>query len=240
MENSLSMGNNLNRRTFLFTASTVLSAPSLVLSSQTFATEANREFLVKWRNMAIGSSNIRVKRDQKKLRAEIDVNLVVKIFGITFYSYSLKNRELWEEGQLIKLTSEAQENKKKDQLSVHKKANNLHIKGSKFTGEISENAATTSYFTSDFLLRKIWINTHNGKPLNVDFMASGEENISTFSGERIAKKWVNSGDLDLSLFYDANGDWIGSSFPVRGEQATMILNKENNSINDLWKKTLSQ
>ena len=240
MENSLSMGNNLNRRTFLFTASTVLSAPSLVLSSQTFATEANREFLVKWRNMAIGSSNIRVKRDQKKLRAEIDVNLVVKIFGITFYSYSLKNRELWEEGQLIKLTSEAQENKKKDQLSVHKKANNLHIKGSKFTGEISENAATTSYFTSDFLLRKIWINTHNGKPLNVDFMASGEENISTFSGERIAKKWVNSGDLDLSLFYDANGDWIGSSFPVRGEQATMILNKEKNSINYLWKKTLSQ
>ena len=240
MENSLSMGNNLNRRTFLFTASTVLSAPSLVLSSQTFATEANREFLVKWRNMAIGSSNIRVKRDQKKLRAEIDVNLVVKIFGITFYSYSLKNRELWEEGQLIKLTSEAQENKKKDQLSVHKKANNLHIEGSKFTGEISENAATTSYFTSDFLLRKIWINTHNGKPLNVDFMASGEENISAFSGDRVAKKWVNSGDLDLSLFYDANGDWIGSSFPVRGEQATMILNKEKNSINDLWEKTLSQ
>ncbi|MFL2827219.1 MAG: DUF6134 family protein, partial [Paracoccaceae bacterium] len=93
---------------------------------------------------------------------------------------------------------------------------------------------------SDFLLRKLWINTHNGKPLNVDFMASGEENISTFSGERIAKKWVNSGDLDLSLFYDANGDWIGSSFPVRGEQATMILNKEKNSINGLWKKTLSQ
>ena len=240
MENSLSMGSNLNRRTFLFTASTVLSAPSLVLSSQTFATEANREFLVKWRNMAIGSSNIRVKRDQKKLRAEIDVNLVVKIFGITFYSYSLKNRELWEEGQLIKLTSEAQENKKRDQLSVHKKANNLHIEGSKFTGEISENAATTSYFTSDFLLRKIWINTHNGKPLNVDFMASGEENISTFSGDRVAKKWVNSGDLDLSLFYDTNGDWIGSSFPVRGEQATMILNKEKNSINDLWEKTLSQ
>ena len=191
MENSLSMGNNLNRRTFLFTASTVLSAPRLVLSSQTLATEANREFLVKWRNMAIGSSNIRVKRDQKKLRAEIDVNLVVKIFGITFYSYSLKNRELWEEGQLIKLTSEAQENKKKVRLSVHKRAKNLHIKGSKFTGEISENAATTSYFTSDFLLRKLWINTHNGKPLNVDFMASGEENISTFSGDRVAKKWVN-------------------------------------------------
>lgn len=240
MENSLSMGNNLNRRTFLFTASTVLSAPSLVLSSQTFETEASKEFLVKWRNMTIGRSNVRVKRHQKKLRTEIDVNLVVKIFGITFYSYSLKNRELWEEGQLIKLTSEAQENKKKDQLSVHKKANNLYIEGSKFTGEISENAATTSYFTSDFLLRKLWINTHNGKPLNVDFMASGEENISTFSGERIAKKWVNSGDLDLSLFYDANGDWIGSSFPVRGEQATMILNKEKNSINDLWKKTLSQ
>ena len=240
MENSLFMENNLNRRTFLLTTSTILSAPSLVLGSQTAETEASREFLVIWRNMTIGNSNVKVRRDQKKLKTEIDVNLVVKIFGITFYSYSLKNRELWEEGQLIKLTSEAQENKKKDQLSVHKKANNLHIEGSKFSGEISENAATTSYFTSDFLLRNVWISTHNGKPLNVDFMASGEENISTFSGERVAKKWINSGDLDLSLFYDANGDWIGSSFPVRGEQATMLLNKEKNSINDLWKKTLSQ
>ena len=240
MENSLFMKNNLNRRTFLLTASTILSAPSLVLSSQTVENEASREFLVIWRNMTIGNSNVKVRRDQKKLKTEIDVNLVVKIFGITFYSYSLKNRELWEEGQLIKLTSEAQENKKREQLSVHKKANNLHIEGSKFRGEVSENAATTSYFTSDFLLRNVWISTHNGKPLNVDFMASGEENISTFSGERVAKKWINSGDLDLSLFYDANGDWIGSSFPVRGEQATMLLNKEKNSINDLWKKTLSQ
>ena len=83
------MGNNLNRRTFLLTASVVLSAPSLVLGSQTFETEASREFLVKWRNMTIGSSNVRVRRDQKKLRTEIDVNLVVKIFGITFYSFYL-------------------------------------------------------------------------------------------------------------------------------------------------------
>ena len=138
MENSFFMGNNLNRRTFLFTASTVLSVPNLVLSSQTVENESSREFLVIWRNMTIGSSNIRVRRDQKKLKTEIDVKLAVKIFGITFYSYSLKNRELWEEGQLIKLTSEAQENKKNYQLSVYKKANKLHIEGSKFRGEIKK------------------------------------------------------------------------------------------------------
>ena len=90
MGNSLFMGNNLNRRTFLLTTSTILSAPSLVLSSQAVENEASREFLVIWRNMTIGNSNVKVRRDQKKLRTEIDVNLVVKIFGITFYSYSLK------------------------------------------------------------------------------------------------------------------------------------------------------
>ena len=71
MENSLFMENNLNRRTFLLTASTILSAPSLVLSSQTAETEASREFLVIWRNMAIGNSNVKVRRDQKKLKTEI-------------------------------------------------------------------------------------------------------------------------------------------------------------------------
>ena len=62
MENSLFMENNLNRRTFVFTASTVLSAPSLVLSSQTFATEASREFLVKWKG---GSSDWVMLKDLK-------------------------------------------------------------------------------------------------------------------------------------------------------------------------------
>ena len=41
-------------------------------------------------------------------------------------------------------------------------------------------------------------------------------------------------DEDLTLFYDERGDWVGSRFPVRGEVATMLLDKESESINALW------
>ena len=178
--------------------------------------------------MTIGNSRVKVRRNKKSLKTEIDVNLVVKLFGITFYSYTLKNRELWEEGQLINLSSEAQENKKTERLVVQKMANELHIKGSKFKGKISENAATTSYFTSDFLLRKLWINTHNGKPLNVDFEASGKETISTYTGERIAEKWVNSGDLDYAaektLHYSGRDGYVFAERMKRGFPRARITN----------------
>ncbi len=238
-ENILFIGNNLNRRNFLLTTASMLFAPSIVLGASKEEAEASRQFLVKWKSADIGKSSVKVIRSHNTLRTEVDVNLEVKIFGIKFYSYSLKNRELWREGQLIKLESEAEENKKKVRLFVRKKENKLYIEGSKFNGVIPKNAATTSYFTSDFLFKKVWINTHDGKPLEVDFKNTGKENISTFTGERLAKKWVNSGDLDLSLFYDDKGDWIGSSFPVRGEEASMLLTAEKNSINYLWEKTLT-
>ncbi len=229
----------MNRRTFLFTTSTIIATPNLLLGSLKEGIQASKQFSIHWRNINVGHSRIKVTRDGKKLRTEIDVKLNVKFFGINFYTYALKNRELWQEGLLTKLYSEAQENRKKVELNVFRDADELLVVGSKFNGKVSKYSGTTSYFTSDFLLKKLWINTHNGEPIKVDFKMTGDEKILTFSGQRTAKKWVNSGELDLSLFYDDKGDWIGSAFPVRGEQATMVLSEEINSINALWKQTLN-
>ena len=218
----------------------MLCAP-YILSGETIKNnEGSREFKIIWRNINVGYSGIRAYIDGQKLRTEIKVKLDVKLFGITFYSYSLENFEVWERGKLIELNSQSQENNRKKQLRVYKTGDGLFVEGSKFSGTIqAENVATTSYFTSDFLRRKVWINTDSGKPLNVDFQKSGTETIPTFNGTRSADKWVNSGELDLTLFYDENGDWVGSNFPVRGEVASMLLDKESKSINALWEYSYS-
>ena len=212
-----------------------MSAPNILIGGSKKNTEGSREFKILWRNMSVGYSNIRAHLDGKKLRTEVKVNLTAKLFGITFYSYTLENSEVWENGELIELNSQSQENNRKKGLKVYRKGGELIIEGSKFSGIIpAEGVATTSYFTSDFIRRKVWINTDSGKPLDVDFQKAGTETISSFDGIRSGEKWVNSGELNLTLFYDVHGDWIGSYFPVRGEVATMLLDKESQSINALW------
>ena len=214
----------------------MLCAPCILSGETKKNNEGSREFKIIWRNINVGYSGIRAYIDGQTLHTEIKVKLDVKLFGVTFYSYSLENFEVWERGELIELNSQSQENNRKKQLRVYKTGDGLFVEGSKFSGTIqAENVATTSYFTSDFLRRKVWINTDSGKPLNVDFQKSGTETIPTFNGTRSADKWVNSGELDLTLFYDENGDWVGSNFPVRGEVASMLLDKESKSINALWK-----
>ena len=225
----------MDRRTFLTTAPIILSAPNILFGGTENNNEGSREFKIIWRDMNVGYSGIRAYIDGQKLRTEIKVKLHVKLFGITFYSYSLENFEVWERGKLIELNAQSKENNRKKQLRVYKTEDSLFVEGSKFSGIIhSDNVATTSYFTSDFLRRNVWINTDSGKPLNVDFQKISKETIPTFDGNRSAEKWVNSGELDLTLFYDERGDWIGSNFPVRGEVATMLLDKESKSINALW------
>lgn len=226
----------LHRRNFLFFLPAAVSAPTILFGALKKDTEGNREFKVIWRGMNVGYSRIKVSADGFTFKAEIDVNLSVRILGVTFYSYSLKNSEFWEQGQLIKLESESQENDKKKKLKIFREKNILKIEGRKFTGKVSEEVATTSYFTSDFLSRKVWINTDSGELINVNFKRMETQNISTFNGVRQADKWVNNGELNLTLFYDQTGDWIGSNFPVGNDIAAMVLIQENNSIHTLWQK----
>ena len=49
------------------------------------------------------------------------------------------------------------------------------------------------------------------------------------------KEWEISGDLDLTLQYDENNNWVGSSFIVGNYPAKFTLNNRRNNIHKIWK-----
>ena len=98
-----------------------MSAPNILIGGSKKNTEGSREFKILWRNMNVGYSNIRAHLDGQKLRTEVKVNLTAKLFGITFYSYTLENSEVWENGELIELNSQSQENNRIKGLKVSRK-----------------------------------------------------------------------------------------------------------------------
>ena len=116
-----------------------------------------------------------------------------------------------------------------------RKKNGFSVEGSKYSGLVEGNPATTSYFSPEFLKRKTWISTQDGDPLSVSATKIGPDMAKTTNGEIPATLWKISGDLDLDLLYAKDGKWLGSRFYAGGSQAEFLLQKSEGNMHSLWK-----
>ena len=94
----------MNRRKLLIgTSATVFAGmyPSISL-----AQKASTSFSLVWRGLEVGYSKINLTKSGNKVTANIHVEISVKILSFDAFSYKLKNKETWESGTLIKLSSE--------------------------------------------------------------------------------------------------------------------------------------
>ncbi|MFL2790331.1 MAG: DUF6134 family protein [Paracoccaceae bacterium] len=223
----------MNRRKLLIgTSATVLSGmyPSISL-----AEKAQTLFSLSWRGLNVGFSKIDLNKSGKTIVANIEVEISVKILNFDAFSYKLKNQETWESGTLIKLASETIVGKKKEFATGKRTGKGFEIDGSKYTGVVTGDPATTSYFSPDFLKRKIWISTQDGDPLSVSTKKIGADKAKTINGDIPAILWKVTGDLELDLLYAKDGKWIGSRFNAGGSQAEFILNNSSGNMHLLWR-----
>ncbi len=223
----------MNRRRLLIgTGASVFAA---AYPSISMAEKAQTSFKLIWRGLDVGYSKIRLSKQGKTVVANIDVQISVKILNFDAFSYKLTNEETWDSGILIKLASETLVGKKKEFARGKRTTKGFKIEGSKFSGLIKGNPATTSYFSPDFLRRKIWISTQDGDPLSVSTAKIGDDMAKSVSGDIPAILWKVTGDLELDLLYSKEGKWIGSRFNAGGSQAEFVLNSSSGNMHSLWK-----
>ncbi len=223
----------MNRRKLLIGATA--SSFAGIYPTISLAEQASTYFSLAWRGLDVGYSKINLEKRGKTLVANVDVELSVKIFSFDAFSYKLKNQETWESETLIKIRSETLVGKKKEFAKGKRTTKGFKIEGSKFSGIIKGNPATTSYFSPDFLKRKIWISTQDGDPLSVSASRIGPDNAKSAKGDVPAILWKVTGDLELDLLYSKEGKWLGSRFYAGGSQAEFILNSSNGNMHSLWK-----
>tara|TARA_B100000902_G_scaffold371981_1_gene398578 strand:+ start:389 stop:1063 length:675 start_codon:yes stop_codon:yes gene_type:complete len=223
----------MNRRKLLIgTCASVFAGgyPSISLAEQ-----ASTYFSLIWRGLDVGFSRINLSKSGKTLVAKVDVELSVKVLNFDAFSYKLKNKETWESGTLIKLNSETLIGKKKEFAKGKRTSKGFLVEGSKFSGLVKGNPATTSYFSPDFLKRNIWISTQDGDPLSVSTSKVGADMAKSVNGDLPATLWKVTGDIELDLLYSEEGKWIGSRFYAAGSQAEFILNSSSGNMHSLWK-----
>ena len=209
----------MKRRTFLAGAAcSVLATPSIA------ATGTSRTFEIYRDGSLIGTHVLDAVQSNGGFEIQIDIEIAIKILGITAYRYTLNNREVWSGGVIQSVASKVDDDGDADFANVSAAGGALAVKGSRFDGEVGPDAVTTSYFATPFLNRGPWISTQSGTPLKVK--------VSPIAGR---KRWhAVKGDLETTLGYDERGEWVGCEFDAGGELASYKLIGETGAIAALW------
>ena len=223
----------MKRRHFLISSFLSLGLISQKAYSSTTAPTVGFDVLLN--DETVGFSNLTHKKLKNGLEVVVDVEIKPKFLGLNFMKYTLKNREVWKKQKLISLDANSSWFGKKYFVKGQRETGGFRIEGSAFSGVIKNNFATTSYFTPDFLKRKTWISTQDGTPLEIKARKLKNKKVTFNEKTYSVKEWEISGDLDLTLQYDENNNWVGSSFTVGNYPAKFILNNRKNNMHKIWK-----
>ena len=225
----------MKRRHFLI--SSLFSLGLIAQRSYSSTADPSLGFDVILNDEIVGHSNLTHRKLKSGLEVLVDVEITPKFLGLKFMKYTLRNREIWKKKELISIDANSSWFGKKYYVRGQREKDGFRIDGSAFSGLIKDNFATTSYFTPEFLKRRIWVSTQDGTPLKVKTRKLKSKKVSFNDKAYSVKEWVISGDLDLTLQYDEYNNWVGSSFTVGNYPANFTLNNRKNNIHKIWKNS---
>ena len=225
----------MKRRHFLI--SSVFSLG--LISQQAYGSTANTyiSFDVLLNDEIVGYSNLTYKKLKSGLEVLVDVEITPKFLGLKIMKYTLKNREVWKKKELISIDANSSWFGKEYYVKGHREEGGFRIEGSAFSGVIKDTFATTSYFTPEFLKRRIWVSTQDGTPLEIKTRKLKNKKISFNDKNYSVTQWEISGDLELTLQYDEQKNWVGSDFTVGNYPASFFLKNRKNNIHKIWKNS---
>ncbi len=217
------------------------AAPAMLSAFPAFSSTlaARRTFRILRDGDDIGNHVLTARREGARMTVEIDIAIAVTFLGVTAYRYELTNREVWEDGRILTIDSVVNDDGEPGFCRVRRDGDGLRVDGSGYSGPAPADAATTSYWSADFLSRGVWISTQSGEPLSVSAADQGVEVIESGSGPLTCRRWAISGDMELELWYDASGDWAANAFDAGGEPGRYRLQSGGDSLNTLWTDSVS-
>ena len=225
----------MERRHFLI--SSILSLGLFSQQAYGSTPKTSVSFDVLLNDEIVGYSNLTHKKLKNGLEVLVDVEITPKFLGLKFIKYTLTNREVWTNKKLISIDANSSWFGKKYYVKGQREEGGFRIEGSAFSGVIKDTFATTSYFTPEFLKRKIWVSTQDGTPLKIKTRKLKNKQMSFNDKNYSVTEWEISGDLELTLQYDEQKNWVGSGFTVGKYPASFILNNRESNIHKIWKSS---
>jgi hypothetical protein len=225
----------MTTRRALLVGASALAAASPLRAAQP-AASAERSFAVLRGDSDIGRHRVALTRQGADLNLDVDVDIVVRVLGVAVYRYEMRNREVWRDGLLQSIDCTVNDDGTRKAVRAARSGDVIEIDATAYSGTAPGDAATTTYFTPDFLQRRTWISTDDGAPMTVSAVERGPTTVAAAGGVSATTWRVSDGAaFDVELHYDARDEWVSIGFDARGTPAVYRPDRLDDSFAAVWR-----
>jgi hypothetical protein len=153
----------------------------------------------------VGQQRIDLAHDDGKLTVVSDTQLDVKFLGFNLYGFRQHVEEVWQDGALLSLISESDDDGTPKKVSMVRQGERLVGDYNGRARNVSAKLLTTTFWNADVVQQKVILDCFKGKARDVTIEDRGETTVKLPTGEVKARHFVVAGEFDRELWYDADG-----------------------------------
>jgi len=184
------------------------------------------EFDVLRKGKPFGSHSVTFGEDSDgRLTARTDVLLKAGLGPITVFKYELDATEVWQDGQLVSLNGEVNDDGKEGKVTATRTGSELDVDGTEFDGQVTASIIPSSHWNFAATQATELLSTEDGEILDVSVSEQGKETIIAAGEEVEATRYLLDSDIDVTLWYDEAGRWLKLAFEARGQNIEYVLAK---------------
>lgn len=184
------------------------------------------EFDVLRKGKPFGSHSVTFGEDSDgRLTARTDVLLKAGLGPITVFKYELDATEVWQDGQLVSLNGEVNDDGKEGKVTATRTGTELDVDGTEFDGQVTASIIPSSHWNFAATQATELLSTEDGEILDVSVSEQGKETIIAAGEEVEATRYLLDSDIDVTLWYDEAGRWLKLAFEARGQNIEYVLAK---------------
>ncbi len=173
-----------------------------------------------YRNDApLGFHRIDFTREGRRLKVDIEIAFDVSFAIIPLYRYRHRNREVWENGRLLKLESETDDDGETFTVSADRDGDHILVDATTGRLELPGDTVTTSYWNEAAVTRGEWLDTQSGRLVRSTVTRKPPEPVKILGQSVEATPYELAGDITCTLWY-RDGRWVGLRFI--GEDGSVI------------------
>lgn len=166
----------------------------------------------------LGHHRVAFRRKAKDLHVEIDIQLEVKFAFLTVFRYHHTNHEVWRDGHLVAIETKTDNDGESYWLSGRATEAGFEVEGSGGSFVAPADVMPTSYWNPQTVNKSRLLDTQRGRLIDVDIVPAGSEIVVVEGRPANTQRYRMTGDLELDLWYAADGEWAKISFEARGAE----------------------
>jgi hypothetical protein len=181
----------------------------------------------------LGHHRVVFRREAEDLQVEIDIQLEVKLAFLTIFRYSHSNREVWRDGRLVSIDTKTDDDGDSYWLRGRAGEAGFEVEGSGGSFLAPADIMPTSYWNVETVTKTRLLDTQRGRLIDVDIAPTASEVVSVAGQAVEAQRYRMTGDLELDLWYAADGEWAKISFEARGAEVVYARAPGSEATSDI-------